>query len=70
MIWAAVGTSIERSELIVMERDETSPRGGYSAASYITTLEHGLIPIYNGQTYMYDNVLIHTARTTTSWLAN
>ena len=70
MVWAAIGDSVERSELVVMERDETSPRGGYSATSYVATLEQGLLPIYDGQTYMHDNAPVHTARSTTSWLAN
>ena len=38
MIWAAIGRSMVRSELIVMRRDEDLPRGGHSALSYVDTL--------------------------------
>ena len=66
MVWAAIGDSVERSELVVIERDETLPRGSYLATSYVATLEQGLLPIYDGQTYMHDNAPVHTARSTTS----
>jgi transposase len=70
MVWASIGGTASRSELIIMDRDQAAPRGGYSAASYIDTLEQGLIPIYNGETYIHDNAPIHTARLTTTWLNN
>ena len=70
MVWAAISDLVERSELVVIERDETLPRGSYSATSYVATLEQGLLPIYDGQTYMHDNAPVYTARSTTSWLAN
>ncbi len=34
--------------MIIMERDPTSPREGYSTKSYIWALEEGLIPNYEG----------------------
>jgi len=43
MIWAAIGRSMVRSELIIMRRDESLPHGGYSAVSYVDTLEEGLV---------------------------
>ena len=61
MIWAAIGRSTVRSELIVMRRDEDLPRGGYSAVSYVDTLEEGLVPMYNGEVFMQDNASIHTS---------
>jgi hypothetical protein len=50
-----------------MERDPTAQREGYTAASYVDTLEEGLLPIYNGETFQQDNALVHTARFTTAW---
>src|SRR6267154_726975 len=51
-----------------MMRDPESGRGGYSANSYIETLEEGLLPIYNGElTFMQDNASIHTAKKVKEW---
>lgn len=69
IIWAAVGESIDRSELILMERDERSPGGGYTSFSYTDTLEEGLVPIYNGETFVQDNAPVHTSGYTINWLA-
>jgi hypothetical protein len=46
MIWGAVWIS-GRSELFIMERDETSKRGGYSARSYLQVLEDQLPIIWS-----------------------
>lgn len=49
-----------RSDLVVMERDPDSPRGGYSTNSYIEALEQGLLPFYEPDfTYQQDNAPIH-----------
>jgi transposase len=69
MIWAAIGSTIERSELIFMERDPNSLKSGYSSVSYTDTLEEGLVPIYNGETFVQDNAPVHTSRHTINWLA-
>ena len=69
MIWAAIGEHFGRSELIVMERQEDSPRGGYNSVSYTDTLEESLLPIYDGETFMQDNAPVHTSVHTTNWLA-
>lgn len=69
MIWGAIGGSAERSELIIMRRDDDSLHGGYSAVSYCQTLEDGLLPIYNGEAFVQDNALIHNATRTTAFLA-
>ena len=46
MVWARIWLG-GRTELIIIERDEESPSGrGYTAKSYIETLEKGLLPIY------------------------
>ena len=70
MVWGAIGGEAKKSDLITMLRDETSLGGGYTAASYRETLEEGLLPIYNGETFMQDNAPIHTAGSTTTWLAD
>ena len=44
MIWAGFSGLTERTELILMDRDPDSPRGGYSARLYIAMLEQGLLP--------------------------
>jgi transposase len=52
-----------------MERDPNAPRGGYSANSYISALEEGLLPSYKpGERFMQDNASIHTAQSTTDFL--
>jgi hypothetical protein len=46
MVWAGIWLG-GRTELIIMERDEDSrSRRGYTAKSYIETLEKGLLPFY------------------------
>lgn len=52
-----------------MDRDENSPKQGYTANSYIQALEEGLLPYYQPSTiYQQDNATIHTAEITQSWL--
>lgn len=64
MVWAAIWLK-GRSKLVVMERDESSERGGYSRWSYIEALEEGLFPIYQpGIIFQQDNAKIHTAKDT------
>ena len=47
MVWATISDLVERLELVVIERDETLPRGSYLATSYVATLKQGLLPIYD-----------------------
>jgi hypothetical protein len=68
MIWGAICLSFGRSELIIMERDPISPKGGYSSISYTNALSEGLLPIYNGETFMQDNAPVHTSRHSINWL--
>ena len=70
MVQGAIGGEAKKSDLIIMLRDEISLGGGYTAASYRETLEEGLLPIYNGETFMQDNAPIYTAGSTTTWLAD
>lgn len=53
-----------------MQRDEDLPRGGFNSSSYTDTLEEGLVPVYNGETFMQDNAPIHTSRQTIAWFAS
>lgn len=50
--WVTPDRKVGRSELVIMERDPTAKRNGYSSESYIRTLEKGLLPHYRpGQIY-------------------
>jgi len=52
-----------------MERDLDALRAGYSANSYIDTLEEGLLRNYHaGERFMHDNARIHTANKTVEFL--
>jgi len=61
MIWGAIfGGS--RSEIVIMEKDEGAPKGGYTANSYLTVLREQLPICWEpGMTFMQDNARIHTA---------
>jgi transposase len=53
-----------------MEPDPDSPKGGYSAQSYIETLWKGLLPHYHRSLlFMQDNARIHTARVVHEFMA-
>jgi len=61
MIWGAIWKN-HRSDVVVMTRDPESPRGGYSANSYIQVLENQVPAIYRqGMKWQQDNASIHTA---------
>jgi len=69
MIWAAFSGAHGRSDLVVMERDAESERGGYSATSYLTVLRDQIPRIYEPDLlFMQDNAPIHTARKIKAWL--
>jgi hypothetical protein len=71
MVWAAICLNFDkrrRSELTVMERDLKSSKIGNSANSYINTLEEGLLPVYNGETFLQNNAPVHTAKKSKAWL--
>lgn len=70
MVWAAIGTSIDKTELEIMVRDDDSRQGGFSSVSYVEMLERGLVPIYGGQIFQHDNAPIHTLAATTIALQN
>jgi transposase len=73
MVWGAIWLDERgqprRSPLVIMDRDPDAPRGGYTAQSYIETLEEGLKPHWrSSQLFMHDNAPIHKARATRDWL--
>jgi transposase len=73
MVWGAIWVTrngrVGRSELVIMPRDPQSKRGGYSANSYMETLQKGLLPNYlPGQIFMQDNAPIHNAQVTQIFL--
>lgn len=73
MVWASIwigrGGVLGRSPLVIMQRDETRRRAGYTAWSYLEALKEGLLPHYRrGQLFMADNAPIHTARISKRWL--
>jgi len=54
-----------KGPLIVMERDRTSAKRGYTAQSYIKALQEGFFPIYNDwKHFQQDNASIHIAEVT------
>ena len=65
MVWAGIWIG-GRIDLIIIERDEESRSGrGYTAKSYILTLEKGLILIYTPDlVFQQDNATIYLAEDT------
>jgi len=73
MVWASIwidsGGQVRRSPLVIMTRDLSAKRNGYSAWSYTEALEEGLLPSYSpGEWFMQDNARIHTAVHSREWL--
>jgi hypothetical protein len=58
-----------KSDIVIMTRDETSRRSGYTSRSYQLALTEGLLLIYNGmRRFQQDNAKIHVSQSTTEWL--
>ncbi len=73
MVWAAIwmkeGGGVGRSDLIIMTRDTSRNRHGFTAWSYIKALREGLKPSWSrGEYFMQDNAPIHTAIETLDYL--
>lgn len=69
MVWGAFYGDGNQSLLVIMRRDPEAKRNGYTAVSYMETLEEGLVPIYEpGYIFMQDNARIHTAYKVQDWL--
>lgn len=68
MVWGAIWVG-GRSELIVLKRDLSTPRRGYTAWSYQKALEEGLLPHYDGtRHFQQDNAPVHVSESTERWL--
>lgn len=68
MVWGAFYAG-ERSNLVLMARDPDSPRGGYSAGSYLEVLIEYLLTMWEpGLIFMQDNASVHTAKKVKEWL--
>jgi hypothetical protein len=68
-IWMTPGGRCGRSPLVIMTRDSSAQRNGYTAQSYVDALEEGLRDQYRaGEWFMQDNAPIHTAKLSTQWL--
>jgi hypothetical protein len=68
MVWASF-TYDGRSVLVIMEKDPSAARGGYSRHSYIWALEEGLLPVYEpSDIFQQDNAPIHNALVVQEWL--
>ena len=64
MVWGSI-CDHDRSDLIILQRDISSKRQGYTAPSYIAALELGLPSIWQpDRIYQQDNAPIHTANKT------
>ena len=58
-----------RSDLVIMERDASSRKHGYTVVSYIRAIEQEIPRTYEpGMLFIQDNAPIHTARIVKDWL--
>jgi transposase len=61
MVWGAIWVG-SKSDLFIMNRDEASKKGGYSARLYLEVLNDQLPTIFSpGMIFMQDNAPIHRA---------
>jgi transposase len=73
MVWASIWLDkhgrLQRSNLVIMERNSDAPRGGYSAQSYMQALKEGLLPRWHcSQLFMHDNAGIQRSCTVAAFL--
>jgi transposase len=73
MVWASIWLDewgqVQRSNLVIMERDSDASRGGYSTQSYIKTLTKGLLPYYRHlQLFIQNGADIHRSRVVATFL--
>jgi DDE superfamily endonuclease len=67
MVWAAIYNQ-DLSDLLILRRDRTAKKQGYTAKSYLVILSNGLLPIYEEkQMFQQDGASIHTAKATMRW---
>jgi hypothetical protein len=67
IVWGAIWLG-GRSDLVIIERDEESKKGGYSANSYLKVLEEEIPRCFEpGRIFMQDNASIYTAKKIKKW---
>ena len=64
MVWGCIGTCVDNSELVIMERDKNAAQNGYTSQSYLSALEEGFVPHFISQYLQQDNAPIHTSAET------
>jgi hypothetical protein len=58
-----------KSDIVIMTRDSTARRNGYTSRSYQLALSEGLFPIYdNTRRFQQDNAKIHVSQSTIEFL--
>jgi hypothetical protein len=68
MVWGAIWRG-GKSDIIVMIRDPTAKRKGYTSWSYQQALLEGLLPIYEEfRHFQQDNAKIHVSKSSTEFL--
>jgi len=68
MVWGAIWRG-GKSDIVIIIRDQTARRRGYTSLSYQQALEEGLLPIWTGfRHFQQDNARIHTSESMTNWL--
>jgi DDE superfamily endonuclease len=67
IIWGTIWLG-GRSDLVIMERDKESKKGGYSTNSYLQVLKEEIPKCFEpGRTFIQDNASIHTAKKIKKW---
>jgi transposase len=68
MVWAGI-VGRKKTHLIVMKRDPTAKRNGFSSWSYCKALKEGLLPFLDEfNQFQQDNARIHTSKQSLDWL--
>ncbi len=68
VFWAVFGYGV-RSDLVAIEGDPESARGGVTARCYLSVLQEHLPTVMDANSiFMHDNARIHMARIVKSWL--
>ena len=67
MVWAAISAA-GLSDLMIMRRDKSAKKQGFTTQSYIRVLEDGLLPIFEASDiFQQDGARIHTSRVARAW---
>lgn len=67
MVWACIFLD-GRTDLIIMERDFVTGRGGYTTKSYLDALEEGFLREYEpGTPFQQDNARVHVSKQAKEW---